>query len=169
MSRSRCIGTAYAPDVRQLLLVGTLSLIACGDSGGGPDGGGGASGGGVDGTAGGDGPAACEPAADMAGETPLPADIADIFERNCWMCHVAPTQNDAPFPLETWEDVQRPFSGDTPRYERIGVRIRDTQFPMPPLPRPGLGDEEVAAWPKLDEDEIVTIEGWIADCAGPGE
>jgi hypothetical protein len=114
---------------------------------------------------------ACEDGRRLEGETPLPAEIAELFERNCWICHTDPPAGFAPFPLVTWEDVQVQHRRDdpAPRYLAIARRIRDEQFPMPPRPRPDLSDEEKAAWPKLSEDEKQTIEAWVADCAPPGE
>lgn len=116
-------------------------------------------------------PQTCEDGRTLEGETPLPTEIADIFERNCWICHTDPPAGFAPFPLLTWENVQVQHRMDepAPRYLTIAERIRDEQFPMPPLPRPDLSDEEKAAWPKLTEDEKATIEAWVAECAPPGE
>ena len=113
---------------------------------------------------------ACMDARERVGETPLPAEIADIFERNCWMCHTDPPAGFAPFPLLTWEQVQRPRSMDNPApiYEVIAERIHDPQFPMPPLPPPSLGDADRASWPKLTDADKATVDGWVADCAPPG-
>lgn len=114
---------------------------------------------------------ACMAGRDLVGETPLPAEIADIFEHNCWICHTDPPAGFAPFPLLTWEQVQAPRSMDNPepKYETIARRIHDPQFPMPPMPRPDLTGDALAAWPKLTDEEIATIDRWVADCAPPGE
>ena len=113
----------------------------------------------------------CSKPKDLNDKTPLPAEIDDIVERRCRMCHSDPPRMYAPFPLVTWEDVQRLRSKKTgePVYEVIGRRIHDTKRPMPPLPAPSLSDSERADWPKLTGEEIDTLDAWIADCAPPAE
>lgn len=115
--------------------------------------------------------AACMEGRDLVGETPLPPEISGIFERNCWICHTDPPAGFAPFPLLTWEQVQRARSPDapTPVYEVIADRIRDPLFPMPPLPPPNLSDADRETWPALTETEKDTIERWVADCAPPAD
>lgn len=107
----------------------------------------------------------------LEGQTLLPAEVDDILERRCRMCHSDPTRMFAPMPLVTWEDVQSPRSQETdePVFEVMGRKIHDEKFPMPPLPAPSLSDEEKAAWPKLSREEIDTLDAWIADCAPPAE
>lgn len=109
--------------------------------------------------------------ADLGGETRLPAEIDDILDRRCRMCHSDPTRMFAPFPLMTWEDVQASRSEKTGElvFEAIGRRIHDEKFPMPPLPAPSLSDDEKAAWPKLTREEVDTLDAWIADCAPPAD
>jgi hypothetical protein len=116
-------------------------------------------------------PGECGPAMDRTGATPLPDEIDDILERRCRMCHSDPTQMFAPMPLVTWEDVQTVRSENTaePVFEVIGRRIHDERFPMPPLPAPSLPDDERKKWPKLSDEEIGTLDAWIADCAPPAE
>lgn len=109
--------------------------------------------------------------ANLERETPLPAEIDDILERRCRMCHSDPTQMFAPMPLVFWEDVQAVRSEKTgePVFQTMGRRIHSEKFPMPPLPAPSLSDEERAAWPKLTSEEIDTLDAWIADCAPPAD
>lgn len=112
-------------------------------------------------------PSACEGVVQGGGDTPLPAAIDDIIERRCRMCHTDPTQNFAPMPLVSWEDLhaQRSDNDERPVYEVVESRIHNEDFPMPPLPAPSLSDEEAAAWPRLTDGELATLDDWIADCA----
>lgn len=144
---------------RPCLLAALLLTLACADDP--TDTGVGAADGGAAGMAGdGDGDADCGPAAELAGETPLPAEIADIFERRCWSCHSDPVQNYAPMPLTTWEQVQAPRheTNPEPNYVVIGRRIHSESFPMPP-------ERE----PQLSTDDLATLDAWIADCAPAAE
>jgi hypothetical protein len=89
--------------------------------------------------------------------TPLPAEVDAIFELRCRECHTEPLMQFAPMPLLDWEDVQAPRGGEagaSPIYALIRARINDPMYPMPPVTRPPLAEEERA-----------TLNAWIADCA----
>jgi len=95
------------------------------------------------------------------GMTPLPAEIDDILERRCRVCHSDPTEMFAPMPLVSWENLHAPRSEsrpDEPVYESMGRRINDERAPMPPI-----------TFPQLDADERGALNDWIAECAPAGE
>jgi hypothetical protein len=110
-----------------------------------------------DGDGDGDGGDGCDPVAmELTGDTPLPPEIVDVLERRCWKCHSDPVQNYAPMPLVSWQDVQAPRheTNPDPVYVVIGARIHSERFPMPP-------ERE----PQLTDDELATLDAWIAECA----
>lgn len=94
---------------------------------------------------------------------PLPADVDQILESRCRRCHGHPTDNFAPMPLVTWNDTQDPAPSDPdkPVYVRIGERIRNPDFPMPPA-----RTDELAAF---TEEERHMLEAWIAAGAPPAD
>lgn len=116
-------------------------------------------------------PGGCVEVADLGGDTPLPAEIDDILERQCRTCHSDPPSMFAPMPLLSWQDVQAVRYQRTGErvFEVIGRRIHDEDFPMPPLPSPSLSDAQVASWPTLTGEELDTLDAWVADCAPAAE
>ena len=73
----------------------------------------------------------------------LPTEVERIFDQRCWECHSDPTKNYAPMPLTTWGQVQAESPDGTPFYVLIGQRINNPDFPMPPITREPLSEEEV--------------------------
>ncbi len=104
-------------------------------------------------------PPGCPPPMARMGETPVPAEIADILERRCWLCHGDPVEMFAPMSIVTWEHVQAPRdeSGEETVYEAIARRIHSERFPMPPI-----------TFEQLTPEERDAFDAWFADCAPPG-
>ena len=77
--------------------------------------------------------------ADAAAATAeLPANVDAVLQLRCRICHSDPPQNDAPFPLVTWQNTHAPApTHEGSRiYEIIAIRIHDPNFPMPPKGNP---------------------------------
>lgn len=91
--------------------------------------------------------------------TPLPCDVAQVFEDKCQICHGAEVEFGAPMSLVDWEDTQASApTRDQPVWEAVRDRVRDSQDPMPPR---GL--------PALTPDQLAILEAWFAAGAPPGE
>lgn len=69
-----------------------------------------------------------------SGNARLPCDVASVVGRQCLSCHGSPTNLGAPMPLVTYADFHRPAVTDATKqvYELVGMRVVDTQRPMPP-------------------------------------
>jgi uncharacterized membrane protein len=102
----------------------------------------------------------CQPTLSSdGGMTSLPADVDDILERRCRVCHGEPLQMYAPMPLVSWEHVHAPLPpprDDEPVFAAIAQRIHDERFPMPPV-----------TFPPLTQDERERLDQWLNACAPP--
>lgn len=88
----------------------------------------------------------------------LPCDVAALVEENCWTCHGPQPKFGAPMSLTSAADFAAPstVAGETVG-TRVLARVRDPANPMPQLPAPGLGD-----------DQIAVLENWIGAGAPAG-
>jgi hypothetical protein len=93
-----------------------------------------------------------EPGTESAGATAstgLPCAVADVFARNCKLCHGASPTFGAPMPLVTADNLHAPAVSNPAKkvYEMVGVRIHDPQRPMPPIqPLPAADMQTLDAW-----------------------
>lgn len=89
----------------------------------------------------------------------LPCDVAAVLAAKCQPCHTIPEQNNAKFPLLTYQDLHAPL-GTTGllHWERAAQVIEPNNFPhMPP-----------AGHPQLVDSDFATLRAWFATCALPG-
>jgi hypothetical protein len=89
----------------------------------------------------------------------FPADVAAILADKCQPCHTDPPKNGAPFPLLTYEDVQKPFVGTKPIYQQMYLQVQPGADPRMPF-----GNA-----PQLTPDEFSTLTSWLISCAPPGD
>lgn len=89
----------------------------------------------------------------------FPADVAAILVDKCQPCHTDPPKNGAPFPLLTYEDVQKPFAGGKPIYQQMYLQVQPGADPRMPF-----GNA-----PQLTPDEFSTLTSWLISCAPPGD
>src|SRR5688572_20457759 len=73
-------------------------------------------------------------------------DVEPILDARCSGCHSDPPQNDAPFPLESFEDTQNQSAGQ-PIAQRMAARVSDPSRPMPPTGALASREQDViVAW-----------------------
>lgn len=91
--------------------------------------------------------------------TPLPCDVAAVFDDKCNTCHGEPPDFGAPMPLVLWEDTQVTLTGrDEPVWMTVDDRVHSTALPMPP-----------GGFDPLTPAELATLEAWFAAGAPPGD
>ena len=106
---------------------------------------------------GGDSAPTCDPA-----KTPVIGDLPDavnmVLKDKCQACHSAPPRNHAPFPLVSFEELQKVFGLTTKRrWQRTAEVIEPGGLPHMPF-----GDA-----PPLSESELATLRAWFQGCALP--
>ncbi len=78
------------------------------------------------------GSTAGQPAVGGSGAPHFPCEIEAVIRAKCQRCHNDPPQNDAPFPLLTWEDTRRPY-GMLLVYEAMLPAIETDFMPLTQL------------------------------------
>lgn len=73
-----------------------------------------------------------------AGVPHIPCEVDALLTARCRSCHTDPPTQDAPFPLLTQADFQRPFAGSTVAERAVGAVESDFM----PLNRPPLNAEQ---------------------------
>jgi hypothetical protein len=89
----------------------------------------------------------------------IPADVQAVLGARCQTCHQNPPLKGAPFPLLTYADIHSLFDNTIPKYEEMHALIQPAGSPHMPY-----GDA-----PQLDAAQFATLDGWLLDCAPPGE
>jgi hypothetical protein len=96
---------------------------------------------------------------DVPASGSIPADVQAVLGAKCQTCHQDPPLNGAPFPLLTYADVHSAFAANFPKYKEMHALIQPDGSPHMPF-----GNA-----PQLTADEFSTLDGWLLDCAPPGE
>ncbi|MDH5674814.1 MAG: hypothetical protein OEZ06_21980 [Myxococcales bacterium] len=120
------------------------------------------------GAAGGAAPVGTNTLTDTTGAQPMPVpvdtsmaagagdpfcDALSVFRTSCQGCHGEQLVGGAPMPLVSYEDLLAPAISDPSSTvsQLVGVRIHDTQSPMPPLSQTPLTTEQMG-----------TLDAWLA-------
>ena len=85
----------------------------------------------------------------------IPCDVFEVIHRECHHCHTDPPLDGVPFPLLTYEDMQKPYGDMSKRYQRMNQVIRPNGFPPMPPDDP------------LDAKDLAVLTGWLDACAKP--
>jgi hypothetical protein len=78
------------------------------------------------------GSSAGQPGAGGIGSPHFPCEVEDVIVAKCQRCHNDPQENDAPFPLLTWEDTRRSY-GLVLVYEAMLPAIETDFMPLTQL------------------------------------
>jgi hypothetical protein len=89
----------------------------------------------------------------------IPTDVEAVLSARCQTCHQDPPLNNAPFPLLNYADVHSLFGGAIPKYQEMHALIQPGGSPHMPY-----GNA-----PQLTAAQFMTLDGWLLDCAPPGE
>ena len=108
----------------------------------------------------------------VTGEVTWVRDIEPIVRVRCQPCHTQPPANGAPFSLLTYNSTQLVGTGGAPIYERMAIRVQDTNNPMPPATQPRLSALEIellAAWAQQDAPLGMIPDSGIPDSGPPAD
>jgi hypothetical protein len=89
----------------------------------------------------------------------FPCEVEDVIVAKCQRCHGDPPENDAPFPLLTWDDTRRPY-GALLVYEAMLPAIETDFMPLTQL------ELEPPVEPLTPQEKTLLLD-WLEDEAPP--